>query len=185
MMHLGIGIQEGKFFSHYAWLVKKHFPCKLSKIVVDGGGAVDEVFDYYITYCISANIEGIFLIYFHNKPILPNWSKYFPTGLVCLTRLGGSYAYAFGHIMFVCYIIYNVIYFVGKVVPINLSSLEEVPGCVGGESKRIRRNSHCWGWTTWQYGSQCKVLCIYCILLYCTIYNSFCHCTGMSLTLSL
>ncbi|CAB4038130.1 Hypothetical predicted protein [Paramuricea clavata] len=36
----------------------------------------------------------------------------------------------------------------GKVVPINLSSLEEVPGCIGGESKRIQRNSHCWGWTT-------------------------------------
>jgi hypothetical protein len=48
----------------------------------------------------------------------------------------------------ICYIIYNIIYFVGKVVPINLSSLEEVPGCVGGESKRIWRNNHCWGWTT-------------------------------------
>jgi hypothetical protein len=75
------------------------------------------------------------------KQILPDW-------LSLPNNLRGSYAYAFGHIMLVCYIIYNVIYFVGKVVPINLSSLEEVPGCVGGENKRIQRNSHSWGWTT-------------------------------------
>ena len=43
----------------------------LSKKIFHGWGG-DEIFDYYITYCISPNIEGMFPIYFHNKPILPN-----------------------------------------------------------------------------------------------------------------
>ena len=71
MMHLGIGIQEGKFFPIMPDLSKKIFNANFPKLLLmGGGGAVDEIFDYYITYCISANIGGISPIYFHNKPIL-------------------------------------------------------------------------------------------------------------------
>ena len=108
-------------------------------------------FSTIIWHTVFPNIEGIspiWLYIFIISQYCPTVKQILPDWLSLPNNLGGSYAYAFGHIMFVCYIIYNVIYFVGKVVPINLSSLEEVPGCVGGESKRIRRNNHCWGWTT-------------------------------------
>ena len=72
--------------------------------------------------------------------------------------------------------------FIGKIVPLNLSALEEVPGWVSGGIEKMWRIGDCWGWTTRQYGPQCQVLCIYCILLHCTIHNSLCPSTGMSST---
>jgi hypothetical protein len=75
MMHLGIGIQEGKKFPIMPNLSKNIFHANFPKLLLmggGGGGVVDEIFDYYITYCISHNIEVISPIYFHNKPILPD-----------------------------------------------------------------------------------------------------------------
>jgi hypothetical protein len=58
---------------------QKHFPEKLSKIVVDGGGGgsdyekflLDSIFTTIKIDRISHKIDRICPIYFYNKPILP------------------------------------------------------------------------------------------------------------------
>jgi hypothetical protein len=61
-------------FSDCAHVVKKNFPDKLSKIVVDGGGGGREEWlrKIPIRWHISHKIARICPIYFYNKPILPD-----------------------------------------------------------------------------------------------------------------
>jgi hypothetical protein len=38
--------------------------------------------------------------------------------------------------------------FIGKIVPINLSALEKVPGWISGGIERTWGIGDCWGWAT-------------------------------------